>query len=398
MLVPKANLVCTALVLFTGVNGLVRTGQASETWKALYNRGVEAIERGEPRDAIAHFEKARALEPNNAKILHGLVLADLAAGRTAAALETSQRLLDLLRNKGGDFIVSMAVGEALAKHAQFSEAVEFFKLAQEHAPLVIEGRSSTVFFDNLFAALFAQLKQDQEAIERLEHLVDSDPGDPAHYYQLGLMLIKIGSFGRSYESLRRALDKFPRSFEIRLAYALACYFTGRNDQAEEAYLQLTQMRPDSDQPYFALGNFYADTGRDSDAAQAFGRAAKLAPKNHLSDYMYGVELYRTGNIPQAAVCLRKAVELDPRHADSQYWLGKVYLAQGQRELALKSFETAAKLEPKHIGAYYQLALLYKRLGETEKAREALRIRGELMRQLHEGIAAERMTSTPEVGR
>src|SRR5437016_3536038 len=58
---------------------------------------------------------------------------------------------------------------------------------------------------------------------------------------------RLQEFSRRFELLKPAVARFPRSSEIRLAYALACYFTGRNDLAEQAYLQLVQMQPNSDQ-------------------------------------------------------------------------------------------------------------------------------------------------------
>ncbi|HZT29872.1 MAG TPA: tetratricopeptide repeat protein [Bryobacteraceae bacterium] len=365
--------------------------QAADSWKAVYNRGAEALERGEPREAAAEFEKALGLAPGNAGVLHGLMTAELAAGRIGAALEASGKLLTRLREGGGDFALSMAAAQALAAHGQLAGAAEFYKLAQQHAPAAIDGRPSAVYFDNLFAALFAQMKQGGEAVARLERLAAAEPQEPAHVYQLGLMLIQTARFGRAYDTMQRGVERFPASFEVQLAYALSCYFSGRNEQAEAAYRRLTEMRPASAQPYFALGNFYADTGRDSEAAAAFARAVKLEPGQFLNQYMYGVELYRTQKIAPAEASLRRAVELNPGHADSHYWLGKVYLAEDRAARALGEFEEAVKLEPKHIGAYYQLALLYQRRGEKEKAREALRRRGELMQQLHQGIVAERMT-------
>jgi len=363
--------------------------EPSDTWKILYNEGAQALEQGEPREAAAHFERALALDRNNPKILHGLLIAELACGRTGPALQSGQKLLRILRTQP-DFNLSMAAGGAFARHTQFAEAVEFFKLAQAHAPPTINGRSSGNYFDTLLAGLFAQMKQDHEAVAALKRLVRSEPGEPSHYYQLGLIEIKNADFEDAYKMLQHALERFPSSFEIRLAYALACYFTGRNDLAERSYRQLIEIRPDSGQPYFALGNFYADTGRDTDAVQAFAQATRLEPNNYLNQYMYGVELIRTEKISPAASALRKAVKLNPKHADSYYWLGKIYLLEDRRDLALKAFETAVQLEPKHIGAYYQLALLYKRGGQIDKARAASQKRMELTQALHGGIVAERM--------
>ncbi len=308
-------------------------------------------------------------------------------------MDASRRLLGILRDKGGEFAVAMAVGRVLAQHNQLADAMEFFKLAQQHAPPLINGRSSGVFFDNLYAALLGQMQQDADAVASLRHAVDADPSDSAPYYQLGLMLIKTANFPQAYEVMRGALEKFPRTFELRLGYALSCYFVGKNDEAENAYRQMTQIRPGSAEPYFALGNFYADTGRDPDAAVVFGKAARLDSGNYLYHYMYGVTLYRTQQVEDGAKSLQRAIQLNPRHADSYYWLGKIYIEQHQPEQALKAFEKAVNLEPKHIGAFYQLALLYTRRGEPEKAHQALQTRAELTKQLHEGIVAERMSPT-----
>ena len=103
---------------------------------------------------------------------------------------------------------------------------------------------------------------------------------------------RLQEFSRRFELLKPAVARFPRSSEIRLAYALACYFTGRNDLAEQAYLQLVQMQPNSDQSHFALGNFYADAGRLEEAAASFRRAIGKNPGNYLNHYMHGVALFR----------------------------------------------------------------------------------------------------------
>jgi tetratricopeptide (TPR) repeat protein len=388
--VPTAKSRFSVISLVLAFAYSLAAGQPSSDWKVFYNRGAEALESGEPRDAVRQFQKAHAIEPDNPKVLHGLIVSNFASGRTGAALDASRRLLGILRNNADEFALSMAVGRVLAQYNQPADAMEFFKLAQQHTPPLINGRSSAVFFDNLFAALLGQMQQDATAIARLQRAADSDPSDSAQYYQLGLMLIKTAKFPQAYEVLRPALEKFPRSFELRLGYALACYFMGKNDEAENAYRQITEMRPSSAEPYFALGNFYADTGRDADAKVVFGKAARIEPGNYLYHYMYGVELYRTQQVEEAASRLHRATQLNPRHADSYYWLGKIYLAQHQAAQALKAFERAVNLEPKHIGAFYQLALLYTRLGESEKAHQALEMRAELTRRLHEGIVAERM--------
>ena len=390
----------TAWTLFTtSLLPLLLAGAPQpDRWKLLYNDAAEALKRGEAREAVAGFENALALRPANSKVLHGLIVANLAAGRSEPALQQCERLLTLLRESGPDFPLAMATGEALIQHGQFAPATGFFQLAKQWSPPEIQDRPRAEFFDNLFAALRSRNREDGEAIKHARSLLNADAANPANYYQLGLLLIKTTQFRTAYELLEPVGAKFARSFEFRLVYALACYFTGRNEQAEQNYIELTRIRPNSGQSYFALGNFYADTGRDTDAVRAFGQAARIEPRNPLNSYMYGVELFRTQKIPEAADQLTRALRLNPKHADTRYWLGKVYLSQDRREAALAEFEKAAKLEPKHIGACYQLALLYKRSGNPERAREAAEKHAELARQLHQGIVAERMDSPADSGK
>jgi tetratricopeptide (TPR) repeat protein len=383
------------LVLLVGAIVSLASGQSRQSWQSAYDNGTEALERGEPREAAQLFESALALRPDDERILYGVVLSDLMAGKAAAALQSADHLLRLIRNKDGEFRLAMAVANSLAQHNQFAKSAEFVKVAQQTAPAVINGRTSSLFFEQILAALSSRMKRDQDAIQHLEHLMKSEPENAQHYYQLGLLLIRSGRFPESYELLRGASGRFPESFDVRLGYALSCYFTGRNDEAEAAYRQILGMRSQSAEPYFALGNFYADTGHNEDAAAAFGRAVELDPQDYLNQYMYGVELYRISKLAEAATHIRRAAQLNPAHADSHYWLGRIHLVQGQPTLARNEFETAVRLEPKHIGAYYQLALLYKREGDADKARHALEMRAELTRQLRDGIVAERM-SPPEL--
>lgn len=382
---PPRVVSASAWVALVATPYLLLSSEAS--WKALYNQGVAALESDDPRTAASLFEKAADLQPDSPTILYGLASAYFRSGRPRQALQKTQKLLAL---PSADFKLLMATGNLLFSQGHVSQAIEAFKLAQKRAPPTVEGQKSSVYFDGLLAELYAKSKQDREAIDSLERLVNSEPDNPDSYFKLALVLTKRGDFGRSFEVAQQALTKFPQSPNILLVYALVCYFSARNDMAEAAYLRLIRMEPESDQPYFALGNFYTDLGRFRDAAKYFGLAVSKDPKNYLNHYMYGVALFRLDKLPEAATELKKALELDPNHADSCFWLGRIDLRQGKAAEALEAFERTVKVEPKHIGAHYQLGLLYARKGDQEKSKEMFRIQQQLNDDLHKGIVAERM--------
>jgi tetratricopeptide (TPR) repeat protein len=345
------------------------------------------LQTGEQRSAVTYFEKALALRPDDATILYNLIYLYLALGQPQPALERADRLLAV---QTMDSNVYLQAGELLSQYGHAAHAVRFYQIAkrQDRGGSAVGKAPSD--FDKLLADANAEFQQDAKAIAQLEALVKSSPNEPIHYFKLGLMLTKLGEFSRCFDLLRHALIQFPHSPEIRLAYALACYFTGRNDLAEQAYLQLVRMQPNSDQSHFALGNFYTDLGRLEEAADSFQRAIRKNRTNYLNHYMHGAALFRCQSYSEAAASLRMALKLNPTHADSNFWLGKIYLLRDERVKALHAFERTVELEPKHIGAHYQLALLYGRLGQKEKSQAALEIQRQLNTQLHKGIVALQM--------
>ncbi len=352
---------------------------------ALFNLGTVALESGDARSAVSYLEKASAAQPRDPVTLKSLIGAYLSAGQPAAALQKADQLL-ALGEPDPKFLIE--TGEMLSRAGHLSHAVLFYRAAGK------EQTGASGFYANLLAEADAQIQRDREAVAQLQKLVAAEPRNPAHTFRLGLEWIKLGQFERAYDLFRPAVTghKSPeiRPPEIQLGYALACYFTGRNEEAEKSYLELVRLSPGSDQPYFALGNFYADTGRTAEAVRAFRRASARNPSNYLNAYMCGVSLFRAQSYAQAETSLRTALKLNPQHADSYFWLGKIRLLEGDREKALEAFERAAKLEPKHPGAHYQRALLYAQMGEKQKSEEAFEIQRQLNAQLHKGLVALRM--------
>jgi protein O-GlcNAc transferase len=361
--------------------GIAENPGSSEMHNAL---GMVALQTGEPRSAVTSFERALELRPQDGKILYNLISAYLASNQPVPALQKTDQLL---ASKTADPALLVQTGELLSRYGHVAHALQCYRAAEGRSN---ESPAARSVVEKLLAEADAQIERDRQDISRLEVLLRSNNGRPEPYFQLGLMWIKLGQFSRSLELLEPAVSKFSSSAEIRLAYALACYFTGQNEKAEAAYKRLVRMQPESDQAYFALGNFYADVGKLEDAAASFRRAAAKNTRNYLHRYMLGVVQFRLQNYPESAVSLETALKLNGSHADSYFWLGKIHLLRGEKEKALDCFERAVKLEPKHLGAYYQLGLLYARNGEKEKSKDAMEMQRQLNAQMHKGLVALRM--------
>jgi Flp pilus assembly protein TadD len=68
-----------------------------QSWRAArhYDRGSDALDRGQPLEAIAELESARRLEPGRSEIVNHLGLAYQFAGRPDDALAAFDRAVEL---------------------------------------------------------------------------------------------------------------------------------------------------------------------------------------------------------------------------------------------------------------------------------------------------------------
>ena len=360
---------------------------SAQDWKSLYNQGVTAMEADDARGAAVFFERAAALHADEPDVLFGLASAYYRSERGQQGLAAIHKLLSL---PSVNFQTLMSTGHLLMNSGRLDEAIDTFKRAQKIAPPAVEGQTSSLYFDNLFAYVFGQARENQQAIEHLQNLVKAQPDDSEARFRLVLMLAKSADFGRAYQTAQQALQRFPDDPQIVLSYALACYFTQHTAEAESSYRRLIRLEPDSDQPYFALGNFYSDLDKFEDAAKDFEIAVSKDPANYRNHYMYGTMLFRLNRINEATAQFKTALQLNPSHADSYFWLGRILLRQGKVDEALATFQKTVQLEPKHIAAHYQLGLLYARKGEQEKSRQMFKIQDQLNADIHKGIIYERM--------
>jgi Flp pilus assembly protein TadD len=85
----------TRILLLAAVSLSVLAGCATWEGARLYQRGTDALERGEPELAISDLERAAGLVPEASEIQNHLGLAYQAAGREAEARDAFARAVEL---------------------------------------------------------------------------------------------------------------------------------------------------------------------------------------------------------------------------------------------------------------------------------------------------------------
>jgi Flp pilus assembly protein TadD len=145
----------------------------------------------------------------------------------------------------------------------------------------------------------------------------------------------------------------PVSPALQKAYdqALAHLQAGRNKEAEQALLSLTQRAPELSGPYANLGIIYQRSGRTKEAIEALNRAIQLNPRRAVYYNELGIVYRQEGKFDDARRQYNKALDIDPNYALAHLNLAILYdLYLQEPKEALPHYQRYQQLLPAEDGA------------------------------------------------
>ncbi len=207
------------------------------------------------------------------------------------------------------------------------------------------------------------------------------------------------------------------------AWALYWLSKSHDALAEECFLKVAALNPDSARVHQMLAEHYSKLSDYPKAKSEFQQAIRLSPPSPDLHLGLGTVLSRSGDLAQAERELKTTLELSPTSAFAHYELGHLYVQQNQwsqaiehlrqvpgdstvllsARLDLAKAESALGENSKAINdlvsvesldkdgeVYYRLANLYRTVGDTSRAHDALIT-------FKERRAASLQTDTDELG-
>ena len=185
---------------------------ASAQVKALFDEGGRLAEAGKHLEAIEIFQKALALDSQQANILGNMAESYRALGKLDEALEAYKKAIAINPNDG---VFYTNMGVVLDKMGKTAESLEAFKKAAALNP----GGSAQSHF-NLGANL-ANSGRTDEAIEAFRKAIAADPNFADAYYQLGMSLSgKPETIEEAVKLLKKYLEIGQKPDQIEVAKAI----------------------------------------------------------------------------------------------------------------------------------------------------------------------------------
>ena len=231
-----------------------------------------------------------------------------------------------------------------------------------------------------YGAVLGKLGKAEEAVPAYQRALELDPELEQAEYALGTLLGRLGrneeakiyldrfkakrdQATRQRENNRRAVAAFGRGRELLEANQI--------EKAIEAFLELTELSPQSHQGYAFLAKAHRSLGQIPVAVGYARRAMELSPGSSEYPYLLSVFLRDQGDLVGSLEAIRKAIVLDPQNSLLHNAKGAILSDAGDSVGAVAAFERARELDPGNPTYSLNLAAAYHEIGEAEKSAEAM---------------------------
>jgi tetratricopeptide (TPR) repeat protein len=184
--------------------------------------------------------------------------------------------------------------------------------------------------------------------------------------------LDAGHAGPALETLRGLTREGRESGEIHDLIGLSLRSLGKDDEAEQEFLEALRRFPGEPGLYDHLAALYFQKGRTEEATRLWTDAARRFPSYAQAPYNLGSALLAGGRAKEASDWLERAIAIDPNLTAARINLGAVLLTLGQAARAEETLREAARRAPSDPEVAFNLGALYTSARKTGEAIDELR--------------------------
>ncbi len=260
---------------------------SASVMRAVTENNLATVLQAEGRvdEAVAHYEKAIAIDPAYAPAYNNMGTALKAKGDLDAAVATYRRALEVMTD--------------------YPDA-----------------------HYNLANALIEQNKPD-EAGEHFRIALRSIPGEARVHNNLGIALAAEGKLDEAIAEFRIALTTDPRSAVTHRNLGSALASRGRFEEAVQQLRQAVELAPKDPTMHYDLGSVFLEGSRFADAAVEFRQTLTLDPTHVGAHNNLGIALASQNQLAEAIEHFQRALELQPGFPDALRNLELALQAKGK---------------------------------------------------------------------
>jgi tetratricopeptide (TPR) repeat protein len=337
---------------------------------ALNDLAVALLDQGNHDGAIACFEEAIRLDPNDATPRFNLGNALFKKGNRPGAIAAYREAIrfnpEYAKAYGNLGVALSTEGDPDAAIAAIREAIRL-------------NPNDALTHDNL-GAILRDVKRDYDgAITHFREAIRIDPGYAKAYCNLGVALRAKGDPDGAIAAYRDAIRLDPKLAVAHSSLgAILCDVRRDYDGAITALNEAIRLDPKDARFHISLANALRAKGNPDGAIAAYREAIRLNPEDASFHNSLGVALRTKGDPDGAIAAYREAIRLNPEYAVALSNLGGILCdLKRDHEGAITALNKAIRLDPKEARFHSNLGNALKAKGDPDGAiaayREAIRL-------------------------
>ena len=308
----------------------------------LYLLGVSQQEIGKLKDAIASYQKAIEIQPDQGMVLTRLGDAQLQSGDTLVALNTLSKARE---SKPQSAFVLMRLADAQSRTGQLEESLEVLQLAwsyQEAGQIAFRIARTLRSLDksDLAAEWLVRRGPDLPSLDDpLLQEVASFNLNPGFFVGIAQRAWEAGDLQSVTANYQRAYSLDPKNVTIALDYANALIMAENYELAVDVAEKALETNPESFRGWVVKAKVLGGLGEVQSASLAAEYALNLREDESFRVW-YANFLFNSGEFAQSATLFEQLLEQEPTHA--YYLLGNamVEFRAGNCEVARNLFDQA----------------------------------------------------------
>ncbi len=195
--------------------------------------GTARLMKEEAKSALAHFERALALNPRHGEAPHARAVALQMLGREEEALAV---LRQIVKDNPANLMAHHSLNQLLYRRKRDDE----FLRSYDEAAAILPGMPH---FALAKAALLVRVERSAEALELYEHALKLAPGEPVVLQGRAAAQLKLLQVDAAIASYEAALKRAPRDVNLLTSLAAAYLMARAPKKAEAAALQALHLAP-----------------------------------------------------------------------------------------------------------------------------------------------------------
>ncbi|BAY22721.1 protein prenyltransferase, alpha subunit [Calothrix sp. NIES-2100] len=326
----------------------------AEAW---FNQGNEQCEAGDFASAIASYENALRIKPDNdsAWFNRGVALANL--GRNEEAIASFDKALAI---QPDDHEAWYNRGVVLFNLGRNEEAITSFDKALAIQPDYQDA------WNNRGIAL-GNLGRNEEQIASYDKALAIKPDDHEAWNNRGIALKNLGRNEEAIASYDKALAIKPDDHEAWNNRGIALKNLGRNEEAIASYDKALAIKPDDHEAWNNRGIALGNLGRNEEASADYDKALAIKPDFHQAWNNRGIALRKLERNEEAIASYDKTLAIKPDLYEAWNNRGNALGNLGRNEEAIASYDKALAIKPDLYEAWNNRGNALGNLGREEQA-------------------------------